>query len=256
MIFRGRCIADAAVRRRRNPAGTNLSVERQDLRVTSRTHAHYKGVQGELPFQYWDKSDLLFADLRTTSGEFATIDYSENPPLLFLGRSGRVRRSASEESARVRGLDLMAAVQAKSISCPNCGGPVQLRGFAHTLSVVCPQCLRCWMPPRPRSRSSRVPRRRARAADDPARHARQNSAGDTQYEVIGFQVRAVSEGDDSYSWNEYLLFNPYKGFRYLTEYNGHWNFVHVESAMPEQSRSARQARDALSAARPIWRSTP
>ena len=35
----------------------------------------------------------------------------------------------------------MAAVQAKSISCPNCGGPVQLRGFAHTLSVVCPQCL-------------------------------------------------------------------------------------------------------------------
>jgi len=55
--------------------------------VTSRTHAHYKGVQGELPFQYWDKSDLLFADLRTTSGEFATIDYSENPPLLFLGRS-------------------------------------------------------------------------------------------------------------------------------------------------------------------------
>ena len=52
----------------------------QTYQVTSRTHAHYKGVQGELPFQYWDKSDLLFADLRTTSGEFATIDYSENPP--------------------------------------------------------------------------------------------------------------------------------------------------------------------------------
>ena len=55
--------------------------------VTSVTQAHYRGVQGELPFQYWDKADLLFADLRTTSGEFATIDYSENPPLLFLGRA-------------------------------------------------------------------------------------------------------------------------------------------------------------------------
>jgi len=53
--------------------------------TTSRTRAHYKGVQGELPFEYWDKSDLLFADLRTTGGDFATIDYSENPPLLFLG---------------------------------------------------------------------------------------------------------------------------------------------------------------------------
>ncbi len=44
-------------------------------------------MQGELPFQYWDKSDLLFADLRTADGDFATIDYSENPPLLFLGRA-------------------------------------------------------------------------------------------------------------------------------------------------------------------------
>ncbi len=55
--------------------------------VTSLTKAHYKGVQGELPFEYWDKADLVFADLRTSGGEFATVDYSESPPLLFLGRA-------------------------------------------------------------------------------------------------------------------------------------------------------------------------
>ena len=55
--------------------------------ATSITKAHYKGVQGELPFQYWDKADVLFADLRTTEGDFATIDYSEAQPLLFLGRA-------------------------------------------------------------------------------------------------------------------------------------------------------------------------
>ena len=55
--------------------------------VTSMTVAQYKGVQGELPFEYWNKDDEMFADLRTVDGEFATIDYSENPPLLFLGRS-------------------------------------------------------------------------------------------------------------------------------------------------------------------------
>jgi hypothetical protein len=55
--------------------------------LTSLTKAHYKGVEGELPFQYWDKSDLLFADLRTTAGEFGTIDYSEQPPLVFFGRA-------------------------------------------------------------------------------------------------------------------------------------------------------------------------
>jgi hypothetical protein len=55
--------------------------------VTALTRAHYKAVQGELPFEYWDKADLLFADLRTSSGNFASIDYSENPPLLFLGHA-------------------------------------------------------------------------------------------------------------------------------------------------------------------------
>jgi len=55
--------------------------------ATSITKAHYKGVQGELPFQYWDKSDVMFADLRTPDGDFATIDYSDHPPLLFLGRA-------------------------------------------------------------------------------------------------------------------------------------------------------------------------
>lgn len=55
--------------------------------TTSITKAHYKGVQGELPFQYFDKSDLLFADFRSPDGDFATIDYSEEPPLLFVGRA-------------------------------------------------------------------------------------------------------------------------------------------------------------------------
>jgi len=55
--------------------------------VTSLTRARYRGVQGELPFEYWDKSEALFADLRTPDARFATIDYSEDPPLLFLGEA-------------------------------------------------------------------------------------------------------------------------------------------------------------------------
>ncbi len=53
--------------------------------VTVITKAHYRGVQGELPFQYWDKEDCLFADLRSHGGEFATIDYSDDTPALYTG---------------------------------------------------------------------------------------------------------------------------------------------------------------------------
>ena len=54
--------------------------------VAARTTAHYRGVLGELPFEYWDKSDCTFIDLRSATGAFATVDYSEDPPLLFTGR--------------------------------------------------------------------------------------------------------------------------------------------------------------------------
>ena len=53
--------------------------------VSTITKAHYCGVEGELPFQYWDKSDVVFIDLLSHSEKVATIDYSEDPPLLFLG---------------------------------------------------------------------------------------------------------------------------------------------------------------------------
>lgn len=56
-----------------------------ELSVTTVTEASYEGVEGELPFQYWDKEVCRFADLRSHDGRFATIDYTESPPLLFLG---------------------------------------------------------------------------------------------------------------------------------------------------------------------------
>jgi hypothetical protein len=57
-----------------------------DFQVATLTLAGYKGVEGELPFPYYGKaSGMMFADLRTSGRQFGTIDYSEQPPLLFLG---------------------------------------------------------------------------------------------------------------------------------------------------------------------------
>jgi hypothetical protein len=53
--------------------------------VTTLTLARYSGVEGDLPFEYWDKNAVWFLDMRATDGRFATIDYSEDPPLLFTG---------------------------------------------------------------------------------------------------------------------------------------------------------------------------
>jgi hypothetical protein len=71
-----------------------------DFQVTSITVAHYKGVEGELPFEYWDHRDVTFADLRTSDARFATIDYSDDPPLLFIGEA------ADFDSLQMRNLRL------------------------------------------------------------------------------------------------------------------------------------------------------
>ncbi len=55
--------------------------------VTTLTQAHYRGLEGDLPFEYWDKTDVLFADLATYDARFATLDYSDPQPLLFTGEA-------------------------------------------------------------------------------------------------------------------------------------------------------------------------
>lgn len=65
--------------------GQNFVWDNQRYTVTTLTNAHYRGVQGELPFQYWDKEDVTFVDLRSETGKFATIDYSDEKPVLYLG---------------------------------------------------------------------------------------------------------------------------------------------------------------------------
>jgi hypothetical protein len=67
--------------------GQQYTWQGQTYTVSAITKAHYYGVEGELPFQTWDRSDVVFIDLMSHSGKFATIDYSEDPPLLYLGEA-------------------------------------------------------------------------------------------------------------------------------------------------------------------------
>ena len=67
--------------------GETYTWDKQTYTVSTITKAHYRGVEGELPFQYWDKTDVIFVDLMSYSGKFATIDYSDEQPALYLGEA-------------------------------------------------------------------------------------------------------------------------------------------------------------------------
>jgi hypothetical protein len=67
--------------------GQHYTWDNETYTVTTITKAHYRGVEGELPFQYWDKQDVTFVDLMSADGKFATLDYSDETPALYLGQS-------------------------------------------------------------------------------------------------------------------------------------------------------------------------
>jgi hypothetical protein len=66
-------------------AGEELRQGGERYRFRSLTRARYRGVEGDLPFVYFDKTEVPFVDLATPDGLFATIDYSEAEPLLYVG---------------------------------------------------------------------------------------------------------------------------------------------------------------------------
>ncbi len=201
--------------------------------VTAVTRAHYRGVAGELPFEYWDKSDVLFADLRTADARFATIDYSEPTPLLFLGEAVefddlKLKNLRAEEAP-----ESGSRVAASALRCPGCGAPLTISASGHTLSVVCANCKSILDAKDPNLQV--LEKFEAKQMIRPAipLGTRGKLHGD-DYQVIGFQVRTTDTEGVPDSWAEYLLFNRSKGFRYLTEYNGHWNDVKTIPAIPER----------------------
>ena len=95
------------------PAAANLRVGQQYViddvrfRVASITRARYAGVEGELPFTTWDRSESVFADLDSSgSGDqlrFATIDYSDDAPVAYVGTYVELEQLAARNLRRFEG---------------------------------------------------------------------------------------------------------------------------------------------------------
>lgn len=118
------------------------------------------------------------------------------------------------------------------LNCPSCGAALEIRSFSHALNIVCPNCLCVLDAKDPNLQVLQQAREREKIPPLIPLGSRGKLSG-IEYEVIGFQVRWVSEDGGEFTWQEYLLFNPFHGFRYLTEYNGHWNNVRTLAALPE-----------------------
>lgn len=118
----------------------------------------------------------------------------------------------------------------KVFNCPSCGGGIVLRAVGQSITAVCGSCGAIIDSSNENYRiigkASKTGKR-----DQLIPLGQRGKLHGTLWEVIGYMER--SDGSSVYSWSEYLLFNPSKGFRWLTEFDGHWNYVLITKSQPE-----------------------
>ncbi len=115
-------------------------------------------------------------------------------------------------------------VKASSLSCPSCGAGIELHAEGWAVTVACGTCGSVLDALDPNLTVLQEHARRMPFKPSIPLGTRGKVRG-VQYEMIGCQrVTITVEGID-YSWTEYVCFNPYHGFLYLSEYEGHWNVI-------------------------------
>lgn len=122
--------------------------------------------------------------------------------------------------------------QAKALNCPQCGAAITLRALGHAETVVCESCHSILDAKDPNLQILQKFQVITGEVPPLIPLGSRGKLRGTDYEVIGFQRRSITVEGIRYDWHEYVLFNPHKATRYLTEYNGHWNDISVCKELP------------------------
>ncbi len=181
-------------------------------------------ADGEIPYKLIPDEQFEYADLAGKNNTFATIDYSMEPPWVFVGNQVTLDEIGLGDAKPVQ--RDAKRVSTAGMGCPNCGGPLTLVAPDQAERVTCPNCdslldvnqgnltyLKSLNPP-------------PNAPDFVAPIGAEGTfPGDVKFKIIGSVVRSVTIDGVQYFWHEYLLYNPSIGFRWLVHSDNHWNFV-------------------------------
>lgn len=213
--------------------GERIRLQGRDFRVTNLEKPRCIAGEGELPFRVGAGYDTAVADLRGPGNAFATLDYSEWPPLCFIGEQTDFESLALTQlrEVSVRGKSAKSA----AFQCTQCGAPLAPKAEA-SLVIACGSCgsvldlgdehhkilYHTDLKQAVRPLIPLGSRGRWRGRD---------------FEVVGFLRRETASEGIRYTWSEYLLFDQAGGFAWLSEYDGHWNYILPTTHQPVPFRA-------------------
>jgi len=194
------------------------------MMVQEKGTATTAAADGEIPYQFTPNEQVHYADIAGKGGAFGTIDYSSDPPWVFVGQQVTLQEIGLGDAKPVQ--REARTVSAAAMGCPNCGGPLDLAAPDQSERVTCPNC------------DSLLDVNQGNLtylhALNPAPADQQfllqtgiegTFADGNKYKIIGAMIRSVTIEGIKYFWHEYLLYNPSIGFRWLVHSDNQWNFV-------------------------------
>lgn len=107
----------------------------------------------------------------------------------------------------------------KTFNCRQCGSVVNIKILGQTVNVTCQSCNSVIDASDPNFKILQEGVKKVKFHPDIPLSSRGKIAG-ILWEVIGFVVKS----DSGYFWHEYLLFNPYHGYRWIVNADGHYVF--------------------------------
>ena len=212
-----------------NPGQTTVVISGGTLIVTEKGTATTIAAEGEIPYQFMPNEQSNYADLSGPHNVFGTIDYSIDPPWIFVGNQvtlaeiGLADARPAEREAR--------SVSTTAMGCPNCGGPLSLNAPDKAERVTCPNCDSLLD-----VNQGNLTYLHALTPTDADKNfvlpigAEGTFKDDVKFKIIGAVARSVTIDGVSYYWHEYLLYNVKIGFRWLVHSDNHWNFVEPVNA--------------------------
>jgi hypothetical protein len=183
----------------------------------------YIAANGELPFRLAPQSSYQFVDLADGDGNFATIDYGEDgdEPALYVGKQCAL--SDLDIRGGEDGPPRDAKISSSRLACPNCNAPVELRAGDQTLRVACSHCGQ--LLDFTAGALAIVGTKQKLGTRPRIALGTTGTFADGELTVIGFVQRSAIIDGEWYPFEEYLLYAPEVGFRWLVSSDGHWSYV-------------------------------
>jgi hypothetical protein len=125
-----------------------------------------------------------------------------------------------------------SAPAAEQFNCPNCGGSIEIKAAGYSVSIICQYCASTLDITEPDVKLIQRWEEEVRKLELPI--GSRGTLRGIEWDVIGYLRRSEN---GSYPWDEYLLFNPYHGYRFLDTDGRGWTLGRQLTAAPDHQSS-------------------